>query len=171
MTKKHEATSDPASAFADEALRLENQLCFALYTASRLLTRAYRPHLEKLGLTYPQYVALLVLWEADRDGEKLTVSALGERLHLDSGTLTPLLKRLEESGLVTRRRGTVDERRLEIGLTDAGRSLKRRAIDVPIGVLRDTGTPIAEVLELKDLLRAFIDRLDASQASQASPAE
>lgn len=105
------------------SLRLDDQLCFALYSASHLMTRAYRPMLTALGLTYPQYLALLVLWEAD----DLTVGALGERLYLDSGTLTPLLKRMEAQGLVERRRDPADERQVRIRLTEAGRALEAEA--------------------------------------------
>ncbi|WP_255657895.1 MarR family winged helix-turn-helix transcriptional regulator [Aeromicrobium sp. Leaf350] len=99
--------------------RLDDQLCFALYAASRRLTTAYRGTLTELGLTYPQYLALMVLWEDDG----ITVSALGERLSLDSGTLSPLLKRLQVQGLVERRPSTEDERRVHVHLTDAGREL------------------------------------------------
>ena len=102
------------------SLRLDDQLCFALYSASHLMTRAYRPMLAAIGLTYPQYLAMLVLWEAD----DLTVGALGERLFLDSGTLTPLLKRLEALGHVERRRDPADERQVRVRLTESGRALE-----------------------------------------------
>src|SRR3954470_3587338 len=108
----------------DRALLLDNQLCFALYSASLAMTKLYKPLLEDLGLTYPQYLVMLVLWE--RDG--LMVSELGERLFLDSGTLTPLLKRLEAAGLIARIRAVEDERRVHISLTAAGRKLKARAM-------------------------------------------
>src|ERR1700744_5579031 len=108
-------------------LLLDEQLCFALYAASRRMTATYRPMLDALGLTYPQYLVMLVLWE--RDG--LTVRELGERLQLDSGTLTPLLKRLEQAELVGRYRRQSDEREVEITLTQAGRNLHERALDVP----------------------------------------
>src|SRR5438105_12628747 len=107
----------------DQLLRLDNQLCFALYSASLAMTKLYKPLLDPLGLTYPQYLAMLVLWE--RDG--ITVSELGERLQLDSGTLTPLLKRLESQGLLARERDRADERRVLLQLTPAGRALKARA--------------------------------------------
>jgi DNA-binding MarR family transcriptional regulator len=110
-----------------EYLLLDNQLCFALYTASRLMTQAYQPLLEPLGLTYPQYIALLVLWE--KDG--ITVSELGKRLSLDSGTLSPLLKKLEQRDLLTRERKAEDERSVVLRLTAQGRELKRRAKPVP----------------------------------------
>src|SRR3954468_17369412 len=111
----------------DQALRLDNQLCFALYSASLAMTRLYKPLLDELGLTYPQYLAMLALWEQDG----LMVSELGERLSLDSGTLTPLLKRLEAAGLVARIRDVADERRVHITLTAAGRRLKQRAYKIP----------------------------------------
>jgi len=105
-------------------MRLDEQLCFALYAASRAMTQAYQPFLAPLRLTYPQYVVMLVLWE----GDGLTVSEIGERLRLDSGTLTPLLKRLEGLGYVTRRRSLEDERRVLVSLTDQGRELRKEAV-------------------------------------------
>ena len=111
----------------DAMLLLDNQLCFALYSTSLAMTRVYKPLLDALGLTYPQYLAMLVLWE--KDG--LMVSELGERLYLDSGTLTPLLKRLESSGLIARIRDVEDERRVHITLTAEGRKLKARATSIP----------------------------------------
>jgi DNA-binding MarR family transcriptional regulator len=104
----------------DAMLQLDNQLCFALYSTSLAMTKLYKPMLEEMGLTYPQYLAMLVLWEQDG----LTVSELGERLYLDSGTLTPLLKRMETAGLVSRLRAVQDERRVHITLTAEGRKLK-----------------------------------------------
>jgi DNA-binding MarR family transcriptional regulator len=113
---------------ADESwLRLDHQLCFALYASSLAMTKLYKPLLDPLGLTYPQYLVMLVLWETDG----LAVSQLGERLQLDSGTLTPLLKRLEASGLVQRLRDSADERRVLLQLTREGRALKRAALAVP----------------------------------------
>lgn len=109
-------------------LALDQQLCFALYDASRALIRAYGPLLEPLGLTYPQYVTMLALWEAS---EPVTVGALGDRLSLDSGTLTPLLKRLEQSGLLERRRDPDDERRVLVMPSSAGRALREAAAHIP----------------------------------------
>src|SRR5579875_3340210 len=106
----------------NQLLKLENQLCFTVYACSREIIRMYRPMLDKLGITYPQYLVLLVLWEMD----ELTVSQLGERLYLDSGTLTPLLKRMESMGLITRRRSETDERKVYIYLTEQGQDLKTR---------------------------------------------
>jgi DNA-binding MarR family transcriptional regulator len=108
-------------------LQLDRQLCFALYSSSLAMTRLYKPMLAPLGLTYPQYLVMLVLWEADG----LSVSALGLRLSLDSGTLTPLLKRLELLGHIERRRATDDERRVDLFLTPAGRKLRAQALDIP----------------------------------------
>lgn len=110
-----------------QQLRLENQLCFALYSATNAMIRAYRPWLEQLDLTYPQYLALLVLWQEDG----MSVKQLGEQLHLDSGTLTPLLKRLEAKGLVTRGRRENDERVRVLVLTEAGKALQQQASGIP----------------------------------------
>lgn len=110
---------------ADESIKLDHQLCFALYAASNAMTRLYRDRLEPLGLTYPQYLAMLLLWEQARtDLPPHTVKSLGERLHLDSGTLTPMLKRMEQAGLITRSRAAQDERQVTIVLTEQGRKLE-----------------------------------------------
>ncbi len=119
----------------DEIMQLEKQLCFTLYTASRAMTRAYGPLLEPLGLTYPQYLVMLALWE----GDGISVKSLGERLDLDSGTLTPLLKRLESQSLVARRRSQIDERVVAIFLTDAGIALQEKAKDVPLALACKAG--------------------------------
>ena len=110
-----------------EQLKLDNQICFRIYTASRLITQAYRPLLDPLGLTYPQYLVLLVLWENDN----LKVNEIGKRLTLDSNTLTPLLKRMEHDGLIVRTRGIVDGRQTLVTLTKKGRHLESQAKDVP----------------------------------------
>jgi MarR family transcriptional regulator, organic hydroperoxide resistance regulator len=132
---------------ADEiaALKLDNQLCFALYSTAHALTKAYAPLLDRLGLTYPQYLAMLVLWE----GEGITVKELGARLFLDSGTLTPLLKRLEAAGLVRRARDKRDERQVRISLTEAGTALRDQAVEVPRGIACAIGLPLDEILALK----------------------
>ena len=140
---------------ADELLKLDNQLRFAVYSASLAMTRLYKPLLEKLGLTYPQYLVLLVLWE--RDG--LTVSELGERLSLDSGTLTPLLKRLEAGGLVARIRDTADERRVHVSLTAAGRRLKARAAEVPGCLMAASQCSVPELVSLTQQVQALRDRI------------
>jgi DNA-binding MarR family transcriptional regulator len=141
----------------DQLLRLDNQLCFALYSASLAMTKLYKPLLDELGLTYPQYLVMLVLWE--RDG--LTVSGLGERLSLDSGTLTPLVKRLEAAGLVTRIRDVEDERRVHVTLTAAGRRMKQRALKIPGCVMEATQCTLPEVIRLTRELRDLRGRLAA----------
>ena len=138
-------------------LELDNQLCFALYSTSLAMTRVYKPLLDELGLTYPQYLAMLVLWE--RDG--LMVSELGERLYLDSGTLTPLLKRLEASGLITRIRAVEDERRVHITLTAVGRKLKIRAAKIPGCILSASQCSIPELVLLTQQVQALRQRLVA----------
>ena len=138
-------------------LKLDNQLCFALYSTSLAMTRVYKPLLDDLGLTYPQYLAMLVLWE--RDG--LMVSELGERLYLDSGTLTPLLKRLEACGFITRIRAVEDERQVHITLTAAGRKLKTRASKIPGCILQASQCSIPELVLLTQQVQALRERLAA----------
>ena len=116
---------------AANPLGLEHQFCFALYSASHAMTKAYKPLLDALGLTYPQYLVMLVLWEQDA----VPVKDIGARLYLDSGTLTPLLKRLETAGLLARNRDLEDERHVRISLTPAGRALRERARDIPDQIL------------------------------------
>ncbi|SFC15387.1 transcriptional regulator, MarR family [Polaromonas sp. OV174] len=135
----------------DAMLRLDNQLCFALYSTSLAMTKLYKPLLAALGLTYPQYLAMLVLWEQDG----LTVSELGERLYLDSGTLTPLLKRLESAGLISRLRAQDDERRVHITLTADGRQLKSRAAHIPACVLSTSQCSIPELVALTQQVQAL----------------
>ena len=139
----------------DPMLQLDNQLCFALYSTSLAMTKLYKPLLDELGLTYPQYLAMLVLWE--KDG--LMVSELGERLYLDSGTLTPLLKRLEASGLVSRLRDVADERRVHITLTPAGRKLKALAAKIPGCILTASQCCIPELTTLTKQVQALRERL------------
>lgn len=110
-----------------EQLKLDNQLCFPLYSLSKEITNQYRPFLEAIDLTYPQYLVMMVLWEKD----SLSVNEIGQRLHLDSGTLTPLLKRLEQKQLLKRERASDDERRVTITLTDTGNALQQQAKDIP----------------------------------------
>ena len=136
-------------------LLLDNQLCFALYSASLAMTKLYKPLLDTLGLTYPQYLVMLALWE--RDG--LTVSELGERLFLDSGTLTPLLKRLEAQGQIARLRDVQDERRVRITLTAEGRALRDQAEAIPQCVLQSSLCSIAELTALTTELKQLRDRL------------
>ncbi|SEA37905.1 MarR family winged helix-turn-helix transcriptional regulator [Microbulbifer marinus] len=145
------------------ALALNRQLCFALYAASRAMTRAYQPMLQDLGITYPQYLVLLVLWEWDQPGERddtdFSVGALGGRLMLDSGTLTPLLKRMEQRGLVIRRRAARDERVTLVEITDAGRALKPRAQDWVTRQLDDSPVSPQEVEQLRGQLWTFLAKL------------
>lgn len=140
-----------------ELLKLDHQLCFALYSASLAMTKLYKPLLDELGLTYPQYLAMLALWEEDG----LSVSALGERLTLDSGTLTPLLKRLEAMGLVARQRDAQDERRVLVRLSAAGRRLKSRAARVPACVLEASHCSPSEALALTRQVQQLRSRLSA----------
>ena len=141
----------------DDLLKLGNQLCFALYSTSHALTKAYAPLLDRLGLTYPQYLVMLVLWE----GDGVTVRALGERLHLDSGTLTPLLKRLEAGGLVRRERDRRDERQVRILLTDAGRALRAPAAEVPRAIVCAMGLSFDDIGALKGSLDTLRAKLQA----------
>ena len=138
-------------------LRLDNQVCFALYSASLAMTKLYKPLLDRIGLTYPQYLVMLVLWEQDG----VTVSELGERLFLDSGTLTPLLKRLEGAGLLSRLRDAADERRVLIRLTADGRQLKTRAQRIPGCVLQASQCDVAEAMALTRQVQALRNRLTA----------
>ncbi len=138
-------------------LQLDNQLCFALYSTSLAMTKVYKPLLAELGLTYPQYLAMLVLWE--RDG--LMVSELGEKLYLDSGTLTPLLKRLETSGYISRIRAVDDERRVHITLTSSGRKLKARAAKIPGCIVSASQCTIPELMALTGQVQALRQRLAA----------
>lgn len=158
----------PRSHFANELLTLDNQICFALDSTARQLVRAYRPALEELELTHSQYLVMLVLWQWARDREdRPTVKALGNRLLLDSGTLTPLLKRLEARGLVTRTRSTEDTRELFVHLTRAGRDLKKRAVRVPLSLLRGSTMSLNELGQLLDHLKRLRAALQAKEATAA----
>jgi DNA-binding MarR family transcriptional regulator len=149
----------PRSAAPNPALLLDNQLCFALYSASLAMTKLYKPLLESLGLTYPQYLVMLVLWEQDA----LTVSTLGERLSLDSGTLTPLLKRMEQSQLLARQRAKDDERKVIVTLTSQGRKLKDQAASVPACLVEAAGCPVPELISLTQQVQALRNRLTQPQ--------
>ena len=131
-----------------DALRLENQLCFPLYACARETIKLYKPYLDELDLTYTQYIAMMVLWERD----SVTVKELGAALHLDSGTLTPLLKKMEAKGLLTRRRSTDDERSLIVTLTDEGRAMEDRALEVPQKMAQCVSLEPEEAAELYRLL-------------------
>jgi DNA-binding MarR family transcriptional regulator len=144
-------------------LALDRQLCFALYATTLAMTKAYKPLLAPLGLTYPQYLAMLVLWQ----GDGLTVSQIGERLGLDSGTLTPLLKRIEALGLVQRLRDAADERRVRLTLTAQGRSLRERAEAIPQAMAQQLGCDSDGVVDLIQRLGALRQAL--TTISRASP--
>jgi DNA-binding MarR family transcriptional regulator len=143
---------------ADQLLRLDNQICFAVYSAAHAFNRVYKPLLDRLGLTYPQYLVMLSLWE--RDGVPL--KDIGERLFLDSGTLTPLLKRLETAGFVKRTRSTEDERQVLIALTAQGQALKEKARNVPQSILEASDCSVAELVALKSEIVSLRDRLNAA---------
>jgi len=142
----------------EDNLRLEHQLCVALYNATRAVTAIYRPRLRELGLTYSQYTVMLVLWEH----EQTTLRDLGHLLHLDSGTLSPMLKRLEQNGLIRRRRGLDDERVLEVHLTDAGRELRAAASAAQRSVEAATGLSAEEFKSLRRQLNDLADRTRAA---------
>ena len=142
---------------SDDLLRLENQLCFALVTAARNVVAIYRPILEPLGLTHPQYLVMLALWERS----PRPLNDLAADLALDPATASPLVKRLESEGLVTRQRSVGDERRLEITLTEAGRALRQRALDVPGQVMEAVEMDLAQIGALRDGLSAFAGRRPA----------
>lgn len=148
---------------ATDWLRLDQQICFSLNAASRAFGGVYRVVLKDLGLTYPQYLVMLVLWE---DGD-LPVKRLGERLRLDSGTLSPLLKRLEAAGLVRRERSARDERSVEVRLTEEGDALRERALQVPQRIAAATGFDVDEIRELGARLDRLTRALDAAAVAEA----
>ncbi|MFC9912578.1 MarR family winged helix-turn-helix transcriptional regulator [Streptomyces sp. NPDC059862] len=147
-------------------LRLDQQICFSLNAASRAFGGVYRVVLKDLGLTYPQYLVMLVLWE---HGD-LPVKKLGEHLRLDSGTLSPLLKRLEAAGLVHRERSAHDERSVEVHLTEDGTALRERALQVPRRIAAATGFDVDEIRELRNRLDQLTTALDAAARAEASDA-
>ncbi|MGZ0205477.1 MarR family winged helix-turn-helix transcriptional regulator [Streptomyces sp. RM1] len=155
-------TASPAGTEADW-LRLDRQICFALHAASRAFNGVYRVVLKDLGLTYPQYLVMLVLWE---QGD-LPVKKLGEQLRLDSGTLSPLVKRLEAAGLVRRERSARDERSVRVHLTEEGTRLRERALEVPRRIMRSTGFDVAEIADLHARLGRLTSALDAAATEQA----
>lgn len=150
------AASHPPLASDVDLLRLDHQVCFSLHAASRAFGGVYRDALKDLGLTYPQYLVMLVLWEHGPQ----PVKVIGERLRLDSGTLSPLLKRLETAGLVTRERSAEDERSVTVRLTEQGSDLRERALPVPLKILSATGLSVPEVLALQQLLGRITNTLD-----------
>jgi DNA-binding MarR family transcriptional regulator len=139
---------------------LDDQLCFALYAASRAVTARYRPMLDELGLTYPQYLVMMLLWEDDNQ----TVGQLGTKLALDSGTLSPLLKRLTAAGLVTRHRRVEDERSVSIALTDEGRALRDKAFAISEEMIGAIAFDTDEFGELKERLRVLTERVNRGEA-------
>lgn len=147
---------------AYEQLKLENQICFPVYAASRLITREYQPYLEELGLTYPQYLVLLVLWEQD----ELTVNDIAKKLILNTNTLTPLLKRMEAQGLLTRVRSRQDERKVIVCLTEAGQETQAKAAGIPERLVTGlSGGPMtsADVIQLKQQLDSLVAYLAAKE--------
>ncbi|MBD8488864.1 MarR family transcriptional regulator [Echinicola sp. CAU 1574] len=140
----------------EDHLKLENQICFPLYVTSRLLTRAYQPLLAELGITYPQYLVLLVLWEQDG----LKVSAISEKLFLNSNTLTPLLKRMEQLNLLTRVRSKEDERQVDITLTEKGKLMQKSAKCIPENLLKTIKLPAEELIQFKATLHKLLTTLE-----------
>ncbi|MDI3562849.1 MarR family winged helix-turn-helix transcriptional regulator [Bradyrhizobium sp. Arg816] len=147
----------PRKLSALDPQRLDNQICFAVYSAAHAFNRVYKPLLDRLGLTYPQYLVMLVLWERD----DVPVKDIGEKLFLDSGTLTPLLKRLEAAHLVKRTRSREDERQVLIALTPQGHALKEKARAVPHSILAASDCSVSELVAMKDEIVALRDRLNA----------
>jgi MarR family transcriptional regulator, organic hydroperoxide resistance regulator len=142
----------------DAPLQLGNQVCFAVYSTAHAFNRFYKPLLDRLGLTYPQYLVMLVLWEEDG----LPVKEIGERLFLDSGTLTPLLKRMETAGLVKRTRSTEDERQVIVALTAQGEALKEKTRSLPLSILSASQCSVAELTALKNEIVSLRDKLNAA---------
>ena len=136
-----------------DALKLENQLCFPLYAVSREIVKKYRPHLDELGITYTQYITMMVMWEQ----KELTVKEIGEKLFLDSGTMTPVLKSLEAKGYVTRKRSTADERSVRVFLTEKGEALKERAVEIPAKIAGCVGFDADEAAQLYGLLYKILN--------------
>lgn len=137
-----------------DLLKLDNQLCFPIYVASREIIQAYNQYFGDLDITYPQYLVLMVLWEDD----EMTVNSIGKRLHLDSGTLTPLLKRMETKELITRNRCRQDERNVKISLTDKGKQLKQKAVKIPPQLVKDVTLTPEEIETLKRLIYKLINK-------------
>ena len=161
MTRRH----TPATEVSEDWLKLDQQLCFALYSSSLAMTKIYKPLLAPLGVTYPQYLVMLVLWETDG----VSVSTLGQRLSLDSGTLTPLLKRLEAAAFIERRRAKDDERRVDIFLTKSGRSLKKQAQSIPPELACATACSIEELSSLTRRLHELRSQLGNAISASSNP--
>ena len=149
-------------------LKLSNQLCFPVYAASRLITREYQPHLGKLGITYPQYLVLMVLWETDG----ITVNTISEKLILNTNTLTPLLKRMESMGLITRKRSKEDERKVGIRLTNKGRELRVCASEIPqelINGIQNRALSVDKLIELRNNLNELVGFLRQKGENPSGP--
>jgi DNA-binding MarR family transcriptional regulator len=140
---------------SNEILKLQNQLCFALYACSKEITKKYKPLLDKIGLTYTQYITLLALWEEDN----ITVKSLGNKLFLDSGTLTPLLKKLEKNGIIVRHRDKDDERNVIINLTQQGNELKEKALEIPEKLVNQIDVDINSLMNLRNDANKLLDSL------------
>jgi DNA-binding MarR family transcriptional regulator len=146
----------------DEQLKLNNQICFPIYSVSRLITKAYKPFLEEMGLTYPQYLVLLVLWENDN----ISMNTIGEKLLLNTNTLSPLVKRMEKMELLRRKRSEKDERSVFIQLTEKGKELKNKAVPIPeklLNTLLTEDVSLTEIMLLKDTLNKWSDILSEKQ--------
>ena len=140
-----------------DALKIDNQICFPLYAASREIIKRYKPYLDEIDLTYTQYITMMILWEE----QSITVKQLGKRLYLDSGTLTPLLKKLEAKGLITRVRPMSDERSLVVSITREGEKLRDRAVDIPLKMANCVDLEENEALELYRILYKILAKSDA----------
>ncbi len=138
-----------------DVVKIEEQLCFPLYACSKEMVRKYKPFLDELGLTYTQYITLIVLWEKN----ETNVKDLGERLYLDSGTLTPLLKKLEQKGYITRKRSTADERNLLVKITEEGMALKERARTIPVRLLKDLDLTREDIERLNEAIYGVLGKL------------
>jgi len=139
-------------------IKLEEHLCFSLYACSRAILRLYRPYLDELQLTYPQYLVLLTLWEK----QQLTIKALGDALDLDTGTLTPLLKRMEGAGLLERRRDSVDERVVNIRITEQGKALQEKAACIPQSLIASSGMSMDEIQKLNVMIKQLMQQVNSS---------
>jgi DNA-binding MarR family transcriptional regulator len=155
----------PRTAAPTYSLKLDDQFCFAVYAAARAVVQAYDPLLAELDLTYPQYLVMLSLWETD----EVNLKDLGARLYLDSGTLTPLLKRLEGKGFITRRRSLVDERAIDIKLTAAGQRLRERAAPIPHGLACRIDLPVSQLVQVRDELKAILAALHQDPTAPVGP--
>lgn len=150
---------------SDQLLKLENQLCFQLYSASRMMTKLYQPLLKPLGITYPQYLVMLVLWEKPI-GSKFTVTEIGDLLFLDSGTLTPLLKRLELKRVIQRQRDSEDERQVIVRLTPAGEALKQQARKVPEKLMCQVGKKAEDIGAMRESLKELVASMQVLQEDE-----